>query len=98
MLVVGDMRILAIGAAGDFAGHVVPALVSRGTTVRGLIPRPEQAETNRITRLDSTAAAGALTFHFGEEGAIGAAGGARSLAITRLANFHLPFCFLSTSS
>ena len=29
--------ILAVGAAGKFAGHVVPALVARGATVRGLV-------------------------------------------------------------
>ena len=29
--------ILAAGAAGKFAGHVVPALVARGATVRGLV-------------------------------------------------------------
>ena len=29
--------VLAVGAAGKFAGHVVPALVARGATVRGLV-------------------------------------------------------------
>jgi uncharacterized protein YbjT (DUF2867 family) len=29
--------ILAVGAAGKFAGHVIPALVARGATVRGLV-------------------------------------------------------------
>jgi uncharacterized protein YbjT (DUF2867 family) len=29
--------ILAVGAAGKFAGHVVPALVARGAAVRGLV-------------------------------------------------------------
>ena len=29
--------ILAVGAAGKFAGYVVPALVARGATVRGLV-------------------------------------------------------------
>ena len=29
--------VLAVGASGKFAGHVVPALVARGATVRGLV-------------------------------------------------------------
>jgi uncharacterized protein YbjT (DUF2867 family) len=29
--------VFAVGAAGKFAGHVVPALVARGVTVRGLV-------------------------------------------------------------
>ena len=38
------MTILAVGAAGKFAGLVVPALAARGAHVRGLIRKPEQAE------------------------------------------------------
>jgi uncharacterized protein YbjT (DUF2867 family) len=41
------MTILAIGAAGKFAGHVLPALLTRGAAVRGLIHKPEQAEAVR---------------------------------------------------
>ena len=33
--------VLAVGAAGKFAGHVVPALVARGATVRGLVHEPK---------------------------------------------------------
>ena len=29
--------VLVVGAAGKFAGHVVPALVARGATIRGLV-------------------------------------------------------------
>jgi uncharacterized protein YbjT (DUF2867 family) len=35
--------ILAVGAAGKFAGMVVPELVKRGEDVRGLIHKPEEA-------------------------------------------------------
>ncbi|WP_027165510.1 NmrA family NAD(P)-binding protein [Mesorhizobium sp. WSM3224] len=37
------MTILAVGAAGQFAGLVVPALAERGARVRGLVRKPEQA-------------------------------------------------------
>ncbi len=36
--------VLAVGAAGHFAGLVVPALASRGTHVRGLVLKPEEGE------------------------------------------------------
>lgn len=38
------MTILAIGAAGKYAGLVVPELAKRGAHVRGLVRRPDQAE------------------------------------------------------
>ncbi|PBC11163.1 NmrA family NAD(P)-binding protein [Mesorhizobium sp. WSM3859] len=41
------MMILAFGAAGDFAGSVIPALATRGARVRAFIRRPEQAELAR---------------------------------------------------
>jgi uncharacterized protein YbjT (DUF2867 family) len=36
--------ILAIGAAGRFAGLVIPELAKRGAKVRGLIHHAEQAD------------------------------------------------------
>ena len=39
--------VLAIGADGKSAGLVVPALVARGATVRGLVRKPEAAEMVR---------------------------------------------------
>ncbi len=36
------MTVLAVGAAGNVAGLVVPALVERGAKVRGLVRKPEQ--------------------------------------------------------
>jgi uncharacterized protein YbjT (DUF2867 family) len=39
--------ILAVGAAGDFAGLVVPALARRGARVRGLIRNAEEADLVR---------------------------------------------------
>ncbi len=36
--------VLAVGAAGHFAGLVVPALASRGAHVRGLVLKPEEGE------------------------------------------------------
>jgi uncharacterized protein YbjT (DUF2867 family) len=36
--------ILAIGAAGKFAGLVIPALAKRGAKIRGLVHRAEQAD------------------------------------------------------
>jgi uncharacterized protein YbjT (DUF2867 family) len=39
--------ILAIGAAGKFAGLVLPELAKRGARVRGLVQRPEQSEQVR---------------------------------------------------
>lgn len=41
------MTILAVGAAGKFAGLVIPALAQRGARVRGLIRDPAQAEQVR---------------------------------------------------
>ena len=41
------MMILAFGAAGNFAGSVIPALATRGARVRAFIHRPEQAELVR---------------------------------------------------
>lgn len=38
------MTILTIGAAGEIAGLMIPALVQRGAVVRGLVRRPEQIE------------------------------------------------------
>ena len=42
-----NYRILAVGAAGKFAGLVVPQLVKRGATVRGLTKDPDHADTVR---------------------------------------------------
>ena len=39
--------ILAVGAAGKFAGLVLPALAQRGAKVRGLIRRASDAEEVR---------------------------------------------------
>jgi uncharacterized protein YbjT (DUF2867 family) len=41
------MTILAVGAAGKFAGLVIPALAGRGARVRGLIRRPDEAQQVR---------------------------------------------------
>ena len=43
-----NSKVLAVGAAGKFAGLVVPELVKRGATVRGLTSKPEHAETARM--------------------------------------------------
>ncbi len=40
-------RVLAVGAAGKFAGLVLPELVKRGASVRGLIRDPKQSEEVR---------------------------------------------------
>jgi uncharacterized protein YbjT (DUF2867 family) len=40
-------KVLAVGAAGKFAGLVIPELTSRGTTVRGLVKDEKQVETVR---------------------------------------------------
>jgi uncharacterized protein YbjT (DUF2867 family) len=42
--------ILAIGAAGKFAGLVIPELAKRGARVRGLVHKPEQADKVRRYR------------------------------------------------
>ena len=36
--------VLAVGAAGNVAGLIVPALVARGARVRGLVRKPDQAD------------------------------------------------------
>ena len=41
------MKVLAVGAAGKFAGLVVPALASRGVRVRGLVSKQEQQASVR---------------------------------------------------
>ena len=38
------MTILAVGAGGEIAGLVVPALVERGAVVRGFVHKPEQVQ------------------------------------------------------
>jgi uncharacterized protein YbjT (DUF2867 family) len=51
----GDvMKVLAVGATGEFAGLVVPELKKRGATVLALIRRPEQAEEARRQGADGT--------------------------------------------
>jgi len=40
-------KVLAVGAAGPFAGLVVPALAQRGVSVRGLVRRQDQGEAVR---------------------------------------------------
>jgi uncharacterized protein YbjT (DUF2867 family) len=40
--------ILAVGAAGKFAGLVIPPLVDRGAKVRGLVTKPEQVGAVRV--------------------------------------------------
>ncbi|QOG07403.1 NmrA family NAD(P)-binding protein [Aureimonas sp. OT7] len=40
-------RVLAVGAAGKFAGHVIPALASRGATVRALVRQEAEGEAAR---------------------------------------------------
>lgn len=40
-------KVLAVGAAGKFAGMVVPELVKRGVTVRGLTSNPQGADAVR---------------------------------------------------
>ena len=42
-----NLRILAVGAAGKFAGLVVPQLVERGAMVRGLTEDPSHADAIR---------------------------------------------------
>ncbi|WP_425374857.1 NAD(P)H-binding protein [Mesorhizobium tamadayense] len=39
--------ILAFGAAGDFAGSVIPAPAARGARVRAFVRKPEQAKLVR---------------------------------------------------
>ena len=42
-----DPKVLVVGAAGRFAGLVVPALASRGVKVRGLARNEKQGEQAR---------------------------------------------------
>lgn len=46
------MRVLAIGAAGQFAGLVVPALVSRGVQVTALVHDPAKQDRVRDAGAD----------------------------------------------
>ena len=48
-------KVLAVGAAGRFAGLVVPALTSRGASVRGLVHDAKQGERARQNGVTETA-------------------------------------------
>lgn len=48
------MRVLAIGATGQFAGLVVPELVAKGLTVRALVHDPAKADRARDLGADET--------------------------------------------
>lgn len=50
------MRVLTIGATGQFAGHVVPALVRQGLQVRALVHDPDKAAKLADTGVSETAA------------------------------------------
>jgi uncharacterized protein YbjT (DUF2867 family) len=50
------MRVLAIGATGQFAGLVVPALVSAGVQVRALVHDPEKKDQVREAGADQAVA------------------------------------------
>jgi uncharacterized protein YbjT (DUF2867 family) len=50
------MRVLAIGATGQFAGLVVPALVSRGVQVRAFVHEPSNQERARDCGADQVVA------------------------------------------
>lgn len=50
------MRVLAIGATGQFAGLVVPALVSKGLCVRALVHDPAKADRVRELGADEAVA------------------------------------------
>src|SRR5688572_11971659 len=41
------MRVLVIGATGEYAGHVVPELIQRGVTVRALVRDAGKADAAR---------------------------------------------------
>ena len=43
----GTATILAVGAAGKFAGLVIPELARRGARVRGLVRDPNQSDAVR---------------------------------------------------
>lgn len=51
------MRVLVVGAAGQSAGLVVPALVARGVQVRGLVHDPGQEAAAREAGADETVVA-----------------------------------------
>ena len=42
-----SVKVLVIGAAGEYAGHVVPALKQRGVTVRALVRDPGKVDSAR---------------------------------------------------
>lgn len=50
-----EMRVLAIGATGQFAGLVVPALVAQGLQVRALVHDPAKTDTVRELGADEIA-------------------------------------------
>ncbi len=50
------MRVLTIGATGQFAGLVVPALVGKGLQVRALVHDPEKAQRLADTGVDEVVA------------------------------------------
>lgn len=50
------MRVLAVGATGQFAGLVVPALVSKGLQVRALVHDPAKADRVRELGADEAVA------------------------------------------
>ncbi|MBX5156321.1 MULTISPECIES: NmrA family NAD(P)-binding protein [unclassified Rhizobium] len=56
-----SVTILAVGAAGDLAGLVIPALVDRGALVRGLVRKPEQVQTAKDRGAHEVAAGISLT-------------------------------------
>src|ERR1035438_8651607 len=49
------MRVLMVGATGKFAGHVLPALLSRGVKVRALVRNKESEREARERGADETA-------------------------------------------
>ncbi len=50
------MRVLAVGATGQFAGLVVPALAAKGVQVRGLVHDPAKADRVRELGADEAVA------------------------------------------
>ncbi len=48
------MRVLIVGATGKFAGHVLPALLSRGVKVRALVRNKESEQAARERGVDET--------------------------------------------
>ena len=49
------MKVLVIGATGEYAGAVVPALAARGASVRALIHHPGKADAARQAGAEETA-------------------------------------------